>query len=178
MMNLSIDLDRRWSPALSQWPKPVMAQRDPTSTAEDQSVDVNQLESQAEAWSQAATVGPAQHLNRQVHQVQQQLEQTVLVLNQLESVLSQLPPDPDGAPAGVDQQVESVQQAADQLQDGLQASINHWLRQLSVLEITIRQPVEADQISHRLQNQITSHWQQAVAVQVAHIPAIELSLTS
>ena len=176
-MNLSTDLDRRWSPALSQWPKPVMAQRDPTSTAEDQSVDVNQLESQAEAWSQAATVGPAQHLNRQVHQVQQQLEQTVLVLNQLESVLSQLPPDPDGAPAGVDQQVESVQQAADQLQDGLQASINHWLRQLSVLEITIRQPV-ADQISHRLQNQITSHWQQAVAVQVAHIPAIELSLTS
>lgn len=178
MMNLSTDLDRRWSPALSQWPKPVMAQRDPTSTAEDQSVDVNQLESQAEAWSQATTVGPAQHLNRQVHQVQQQLEQTVLVLNQLESVLSQLPPDPDGAPASVDQQVESVQQAADQLQDGLQASINHWLRQLSVLEITIRQPVEADQISHRLQNQITSHWQQAVAVQVAHIPAIELSLTS
>ena len=172
MMNLSTDLDRRWSPALSQWPKPVMAQRDPTSMAEDQSVDVNQLE------SQATTVGPAQHLNRQVHQVQQQLEQTVLVLNQLESVLSQLPPDPDGAPAGVDQQVESVQQAADQLQDGLQTSINHWLRQLSVLEITIRQPVEADQISHRLQNQITSHWQQAVAVQVAHIPAIELSLTS
>ena len=172
MMNLSTDLDRRWSPALSQWPKPVMAQRDPTSMAEDQSVDVNQLE------SQAATVGPAQHLNRQVHQVQQQLEQTVLVLNQLESVLSQLPPDPDGAPAGVDQQVESVQQAADQLQDGLQASINHWLRQLSVLEITIRQPVEANQISHRLQNQITSHWQQAVAVQAAHIPAIELSLTS
>jgi len=177
-MNLSTDLDRRWSPALSQWPKPVMAQRDPTSTAEDQSVDANQLESQAEAWSLAATVGPAQHLNRQVHQVQQQLEQTVLVLNQLESVLSQLPPDPDGAPAGVDQQVESVQQAADQLQDGLQASINHWLRQLSVLEITIRQPVEANQISHRLQNQITSYWQQAVAVQVAHIPAIELSLTS
>ena len=171
-MNLSTDLDRRWSPALSQWPKPVMAQRDPTSMAEDQSVDVNQLE------SQATTVGPAQHLNRQVHQVQQQLEQTVLVLNQLESVLSQLPPDPDGVPAGVDQQVELVQQAADQLQDGLQASINHWLRQLSVLEITIRQPVEADQISHRLQNQITSHWQQAVAVQVAHIPAIELSLTS
>ena len=90
-MNLSIDLDRRWSPALSQWPKPVMAQRDPTSTAADQSVDVNQLESQAEAWSQAATVGPAQHLNRQVHQVQQQLEQTVLVLNQLESVLRRLP---------------------------------------------------------------------------------------
>ena len=178
MMNLSTDLDRRWSPALSQWPKPVIAQRNPTSTAEDQSVDVNQLESQAEVWSQATTVGPAQRLNRQVHQVQQQLEQTVLVLNQLESVLSQLPPDPDGAPAGVDQQVESVQQAADQLQDGLQASINHWLHQLSVLEITIRQPVEADQISHRLQNQITSHWQQAVAVQVAHIPAIELSLTS
>ena len=177
-MNLSTDLDRRWSPALSQWPKPVMAQRDPTSMAEDQSIDANQLESQAKAWSLAATVGPAQHLNRQVHQVQQQLEQTVLVLNQLESVLSQLPPDPDGAPAGVDQQVESVQQAADQLQDGLQASINHWLRQLSVLEITIRQPVEANQISHRLQNQITSHWQQAVAVQVAHIPAIELSLTS
>ena len=171
-MNLSTDLDRRWSPALSQWPKPVMAQRDPTSTAEDQSVDVDQLE------SQATTVGPAQHLNRQVHQVQQQLEQTVLVLNQLESVLSQLPPDPDGVPAGVDQQVELVQQAADQLQDGLQTSINHWLRQLSVLEITIRQPVEADQISHRLQHQITSHWQQAVAVQVAHIPAIELSLTS
>ena len=145
-MNLSTDLDRRWSPALSQSPKPVMAQRDPTSMAEDQSVDVNRLESQAEAWSLAATVGPAQHLNRQVHQVQQQLEQTVLVLNQLESVLSQLPPDPDGAPAGVDQQVESVQQAADQLQDGLQASINHWL--------------------------------QAVAVQVARIPAIELSLTS
>ena len=139
MMNLSIDLDRRWSPALSQWPKPVMDQRDPTSTAEDQSVDVNRLESQAEAWSLAATVGPAQHLNRQVHQ---------------------------------------VQQAADQLQDGLQASINHWLHQLSVLEITIRQPVEANQISHRLQNQIISHWQQAVAVQVAHIPAIELSLTS
>ena len=138
-MNLSTDLDRRWSPALSQWPKPVMAQRDPTSTAEDQSVEVNRLESQAEAWSLAATVGPAQHLNRQVHQ---------------------------------------VQQAADQLQDGLQASINHWLHQLSVLEITIRQPVEADQISHRLQNQIISHWQQAVAVQVAHIPAIELSLTS
>ena len=174
MMNLSTDLDRRWS----QSPKSIMVQGDPTSTAEDQSVDVNQLESQAEAWSLAATVGPAQHLNRQVHQVQQQLEQTVLVLNQLESVLSQLPPDPDGAPAGVDQQVESVQQAADQLQDGLQASINHWLRQLSVLEITIRQPVEANQISHRLQNQITSHWQQAVAVQVAHIPAIELSLTS
>ena len=113
-----------------------------------------------------------------MHQVQQQLEQTVVVLNQLESVLSQLPTEPDGAPAGVGQQVESVQQAADQLQDGLQASINHWLRQLSVLEITIRQPVEANQISHRLQNQITSHWQQAVAVQVAHIPAIELSLTS
>ena len=178
MMNLSTDLDCRWSPALSQSPKPVMAQRDPTSMAEDQPVDVNRLESQAEAWSQAATVGPAQHLNRQVHQVQQQLEQTVLVLNQLESVLSQLPPDPDGDPAGVDQQVESVQQAADQLQDGLQASINHWLHQLSVLEITIRQPVEADQISYRLQNQIISHWQQAVAVQVAHIPAIELSLTS
>ena len=139
MMNLSTDLDCRWSPALSQSPKPVMAQRDPTSMAEDQSVDVNRLESQAEAWSLAATVGPAQHLNRQVHQ---------------------------------------VQQAADQLQDGLQASINHWLHQLSVLEITIRQPVEADQISHRLQNQIISHWQQAVAVQVAHIPAIELSLTS
>ena len=138
-MNLTTDLDRRWSPALSQSPKPVMAQRDPTSMAEDQSVDVNRLESQAEAWSLAATVGPAQHLNRQVHQ---------------------------------------VQQAADQLQDGLQASINHWLHQLSVLEITIRQPVEANQISHRLQNQITSHWQQAVAVQVAHIPAIELSLTS
>jgi len=171
MMNLSTDLDRRWSPALSQWPKPVMAQRDPTSTAEDQSVEVNRLESQAEAWSLATTVGPVQHLNRQVHQVQQQL-------NQLESVLSQLPPDPDGNPASVDQQVESVQQAADQLQDGLQTSINHWLHQLSVLEITIRQPVEADQISHRLQNQITSHWQQAVAVQVAHIPAIELSLTS
>ena len=172
MMNLSTDLDRRWSPALSQWPKPVMAQRDPTSMAEDQSVDVNQLE------SQATTVGPAQHLNRQVHQVQQQLEQTVLVLNQLESVLSQLPTEPNGAPAGVDQQVESVQQAADQLQDGLRASINHWLHQLSVLEITIRQPAEADQVSHRLQTQITSHWQQAVAVQVAHIPAIELSLTS
>ena len=139
MMNLSTDLDRRWSPALSQWPKPVMAQRDPTSMAEDQSVDINQLESQAEAWSLAATVGPAQHLNRQVHQ---------------------------------------VQQAAGQLQDGLQTSIHHWLHQLSVLEITIRQPVEADQISHRLQTQITSHWQQAVAVQVAHIPAIELSLTS
>ena len=177
-MNLTTDLDRRWSPALSQSPKSIMVQGDPTPMAEDQSVDVNRLESQAEAWSLAATVGPAQHLNRQVHQVQQQLEQTVLVLNQLESVLSQLPPDPDGAPAGVDQQVESVQQAADQLQDGLQASINHWLHQLSVLEITIRQPVEADQISHRLQNQITSHWQQAVAVQVAHIPAIELSLTS
>ena len=99
MMNLSTDLDRRWSPALSQWPKPVMAQRDPTSMA-------------------------------------------------------------------------------DQLQDGLQVSINHWLHQLSVLEITIRQPAEADQVSHRLQTQITSHWQQAVAVQVAHIPAIELSLTS
>ena len=126
-MNLSTDLDRRWSPALSQWPKPVMAQRDPTSTAEDQSVEVNRLE------SLAATVGPVHHLN---------------------------------------------QQAADQLQDGLQASIHHWLHQLSVLEITIRQPVEADRISHRLQTQITSHWQQAVAVQVAHIPAIELSLTS
>ena len=25
MMNLSTDLDRRWSPALSQWLKPVMA---------------------------------------------------------------------------------------------------------------------------------------------------------
>ena len=174
MMNLTTDLDRRWS----QSPKSIMVQGDPTSMAEDQSVDVNQLESQAEAWSLAATVGPAQHLNRQVHQVQQQLEQTVLVLNQLESVLSQLPTDPDGAPAGVDQQVESVQQAADQLQDGLQVSINHWLHQLSVLEITIRQPVEANKISHRLQNQITSHWQQAVAVQVAHIPAIELSLTS
>ena len=107
MMNLSTDLDRRWSPALSQWPKPVMAQRDPTSMAEDQSVDVNRLESQAETWSLAATVGPAQHLNRLLHQ---------------------------------------VQQAADQLQNGLQASINHW--------------------------------QQAVALQVAHIPAIELSLTS
>ena len=178
MMNLSTDLDRRWSPALSQWPKPVMAQRDPTSMAEDQSIDANQLESRAKAWSLAATVGPAQHLNRQVHQVQQQLEQTMLVLNQLELVLSQLPTDPDGAPAIVDQQVESVQQAAGQLQDGLQTSIHHWLHQLSVLEITIRQPVEADQISHRLQTQITSHWQQAVAVQVAHIPAIELSLTS
>ena len=178
MMNLSTDLDRRWSPALSQWPKPVMAQRDPTSMAEDQSIDANQLESQAKAWSLAATVGPAQHLNRQVHQVQQQLEQTILVLNQLELVLSQLPTDPDGAPAIVDQQVESVQQAAGQLQDGLQTSIHHWLHQLSVLEITIRQPVEANQISHRLQTQITSHWQQAVAVQVAHIPAIELSLTS
>ena len=133
MMNLSIDLARRWSPALSQWPKPVMAQRDPTSMAEDQSVDVNRLESQAEAWSLAATVGPVHHLN---------------------------------------------QQAADQLQDGLRASINHWLHQLSVLEITIRRPAEADQVSHRLQTQITSHWQQAVAVQVAHIPAIELSLTS
>ena len=174
MMNLSTDQDRRWSPALSQWLKPVMAQRDPTSTAEDQSIEVNQ----AEAWSLAATVGPAQHLNRQVHQVQQQLEQTVLVLNQLESVLSQLSTEPDGAPSNVGQQVESVQQAADQLQDGLQASINHWLHQLSVLEITIRQPAEADQVSHRLQTQITSHWQQAVAVQVAHIPAIELSLTS
>ena len=178
MMNLSTDLDRRWSQPLSQWPKPVMAQRDPTSTAEVPSVEVNRLESQTEAWSQAASVGPAQHLNRQVHQVQQQLEQTVVVLNQLESVLSQLPTDPDGAPAGVDQQVESVQQAADQLQDGLRASINYWLHQLSVLEITIRQPAEADQVSHRLQTQITSHWQQAVAVQVAHIPAIELSLTS
>jgi uncharacterized phage infection (PIP) family protein YhgE len=177
-MNLSTDLDRRWSPALSQSPKPVMAHRDPTSTAEDQSVEVNRLESQAEVCSQAASVGPAQHLNRQVHQVQQQLEQTVVVLNQLESVLSQLPTEPDGAPAGVGQQVESVQQAADQLQDGLRTSINHWLHQLSALEITIRQPAEADQVSHRLQNQITSHWQQAVAVQVAHIPAIELSLTS
>ena len=177
-MNLTTDLDHRWSPALSQPPKPVMAQRDPTSTAEEQSVEVNWLESQTEAWSQAASVGPAQHLNRQVHQVQQQLEQTVLVLNQLESVLSQLPTEPDGAPSNVDQQVESVQQAADQLQDGLQTSINHWLHQLSVLEITIRQPAEADQVSHRLQTQITSHWQQAVAVQVAHIPAIELSLTS
>ena len=116
MMNLSTDLDRRWS----QSPKSIMVQGDPTSTAEDQSVEVNRLESQAEVCSQAASVGPAQHLNRQVHQVQQQL-------NQLESVLSQLP---------------------------------------------------ADQISHRLQNQITSHWQQAVAVQAAHIPAIELSLTS
>jgi ABC-type transporter Mla subunit MlaD len=172
MMNLSTDLDRRWSPALSQWPKPVMAQRESTSTAEDQSVEVNRVE------SQAASVGPAQHLNRQVHQVQQQLEQTVVVLNQLESVLSQLPTEPDGAPSNVGQQVESVQQAADQLQDGLQTSINHWLHQLSVLEITIRQPAEADQVSHRLQTQITSHWQQAVAVQVAHIPAIELSLTS
>jgi hypothetical protein len=172
MMNLSTDLDRRWSPALSQWPKPVMAQRDSTSTAEEPSVEVNRLE------SQAASVGPAQHLNRQVHQVQQQLEQTVVVLNQLASVLSQLPTEPDGAPSNVGQQVESVQQAADQLQDGFQTSINHWLHQLSVLEITIRQPVEANQISHRLQNQITSHWQQAVAVQVAHIPAIELSLTS
>ena len=64
MMNLSTDLDRRWSPALSQWPKPVMSQRDPTSTAEDQSVDVNRLESQAEAWSLAATVGPVHHLNQ------------------------------------------------------------------------------------------------------------------
>ena len=172
MMNLSTDLDRRWSPALSQWPKPVMAQRDSTSTAEEPSVEVNRLE------SQAASVGPAQHLNRQVHQVQQQLEQTVVVLNQLASVLSQLPTEPDGAPSNVGQQVESVQQAADQLQDGLQTSINHWLHQLSVLEITIRQPAEADQVSHRLQTQITSHWQQAVAVQVAHIPAIELSLTS
>ena len=177
-MNLSTDLDRRWSPALSQSPKPVMAHRDPTSTAEDQSVEVNRLESQAEVCSQAASVGPAQHLNRQVHQVQQQLEQTVVVLNQLESVLRQLPTEPDGAPAGVGQQVESVQQAADQLQDGLRTSINHWLHQLSALEITIRQPAEADQVSHRLQNQITSHWQQAVAVQMAHIPAIELSLTS
>ena len=75
-MNLSTDLDHRWSPVLSQWPKPVMAHRDPTSTAEDQS-----------------------EVNRQVHQVQQQLEQTVLVLNQLESVLSQLPTEPDGAAA-------------------------------------------------------------------------------
>ena len=98
-MNLSTDLDHRWSPALSQWPQPVMAQRDPTSTAEEQLVEVNWLESQAEAWSLAATVGPAQHLNRQVHQVQQQLEQTVVVLNQLESVLSQLPTEPDGAAA-------------------------------------------------------------------------------
>ena len=57
-MNLTTDLDRRWSPALSQWPKPVMAQRDPTSMAEDQSVDVNQLE------SQAATFGPVHHLNQ------------------------------------------------------------------------------------------------------------------
>ena len=73
MMNLSTDLDRRWSPALFQPPKPVMAQRDPTSTAEEPSVEVNRLE------SQAASVGPAQHLNRQVHQVQQQLEQTVAV---------------------------------------------------------------------------------------------------
>ena len=174
MINLTTDLDRRWS----QSPKSIMVQGDPTSMAEDQSIDANQLESQAKAWSLAATVGPAQHLNRQVHQVQQQLEQTMLVLNQLELVLSQLPTDPDGAPAIVDQQVESVQQAAGQLQDGLQTSIHHWLHQLSVLEITIRQPVEADQISHRLQTQITSHWQQAVAVQVAHIPAIELSLTS
>jgi hypothetical protein len=144
MMNLSTDLDRRWSPALSQSPKPVMAHRDPTSTAEDQSVEVNRLESQAEVCSQAASVGPAQHLNRQVHQVQQQLEQTVVVLNQLESVLSQLPTEPDGAPAGVGQQVESVQQAADQLQDGLRTSINHWLHQLSALEITIRQPAETN----------------------------------
>ena len=72
-MNLSTDLDHRWSPALSQPPKPVMAQRDPTSTAEEPSVEVNRLE------SQAASVGPAQHLNRQVHQVQQQLAETAIV---------------------------------------------------------------------------------------------------
>ena len=64
MMNLSTDLDRRWSPALSQWPKPVMAQRDPTSTAEDQSVDVNQLESQAETCIQPSMVEPVHHLNQ------------------------------------------------------------------------------------------------------------------
>ena len=63
MMNLSTDLDRRWSPALSQWPKPVMAQRDPTSMAEDQSVDVNRLESQAETWIQPSMVEPVHHLN-------------------------------------------------------------------------------------------------------------------
>ena len=64
MMNLSTDLDRRWSPALSQWPRPVMAQRDSTSTAEDQSVDVNQLESQAETWIQPSMVELVHHLNQ------------------------------------------------------------------------------------------------------------------
>ena len=64
MMNLSTDLDRRWSPALSQSPKPVMAQRDPTSMAEDQSVDVNQLESQAETWIQPSMVELVHHLNQ------------------------------------------------------------------------------------------------------------------
>jgi hypothetical protein len=49
-MNLTTDLDRRWTSALSQSPKSIMVQGDPTSMAEDQSVDVNQLESQAETW--------------------------------------------------------------------------------------------------------------------------------
>ena len=64
MMNLSTDLDRRWSPALFQSPKPVMAQGNPTSMAEDQSVDVNQLESQAETWIQPSMVELVHHLNQ------------------------------------------------------------------------------------------------------------------
>ena len=63
-MNLTTDLDRRWSPALSQSPKSIMVQGGPTSMAEDQSVDVNQLESQAETWIQPSMVELVHHLNQ------------------------------------------------------------------------------------------------------------------
>ena len=63
-MNLTTDLDRRWSLALSQSPKSIMVQGDLTSMAEDQSVDVNQLESQAETWIQPSMVELVHHLNQ------------------------------------------------------------------------------------------------------------------
>jgi len=136
------------------------------------------LVGEEQQWLLMPLGAPAQQLNRQVHQVQQQLEQTAEALAQLESTLTQLPTNQGSSSTTIGQQIEIVQQASNQLQNGLQASINHWIHQLSVLETTIRQPQVAGQISHRLQSQITNQSEQAVAAQVASIPTMQSSLTS
>ena len=181
-MNLSSDLRHRWNTAVQpQRPKPVMAwHRELPTAVESQLTDSHDgpLVGEEQQWLPMPLGAPAQQLNRQVHQVQQQLEQTAEALAQLESTLTQLPANQGSSSTTIGQQIETVQQASNQLQNGLQASINHWIHQLSVLETTIRQPQVAGQISHRLQSQITNQSKQAVAAQVASIPAMQSSLTN
>jgi uncharacterized phage infection (PIP) family protein YhgE len=124
-----------------------------------------------------------QQVNRQVHQVQQQLADMVEMLGQLDQVFEPLKPSDttvDGPSAftpltGVQEikdQIQQVQQGMVQLQNDLETHITDWIHQRQSdqqPDVTIRQTGIASQVMNRIRQQIFGQSGLAVETQATGI---------